>query len=294
MIIFTSEMTMKWAAYGLYKSARPSDADDDKSTDERGWNGQKSVSGEDGKKSRKKIESNTSMNMVGQRQHVEHVSIKRGEASTSSKRRMGSGKNSRNSSNSNSNSNSHKGSEMKGIGYFQNGWNVLDCIIVAASWLSYGTEGSHYTGLRVLRVLKPLRTARTVTKLRPLRILIGTILRSFQSLADVSLLLLFFIVTFAIVGTQMFAGALHQQCFALPLSQIHHFDWRQNNTLWLPQTHFCPDVHPSRISSSCPSSYPYCLSIAPNPNRFFIYFEQRRYTQIAKKKKKKKKKKVNK
>ncbi|ETO29525.1 hypothetical protein RFI_07592 [Reticulomyxa filosa] len=276
VIIFTLEMVMKWLAFGLWDTQH-----------NREGKGEESVSDNiDG--SKRKVESKTPMSSAAslhsQYRHTSKCANTNGHGEEEENEDDEGGENepmskptrqyqtSQEQEQQQQQQQEQQQQEQEYVGYFQNGWNILDFLIVVTSWLSLGMQGSHVTSVRMLRVLKPLRSARTVTKLRPLRMLIGTILRSFKSLADVSLLLLFLMITFAIVATQMFSGALHQQCFALPLAQLQHLDWKQNATLWLPDTYYCPNVHPVHKSHACPSAYPYCLDVAPNPNRYFFFF----------------------
>jgi len=101
--------------------------------------------------------------------------------------------------------------EVEYCGYFHDGWNILDFVIVLSSLTTFATtEGSNTSSIRILRVLRPLRT---IAKVKELRILVQTIFNSLQGLADVGILLVFIAIIFAIIGTQLFAGTLRQRCF---------------------------------------------------------------------------------
>jgi len=97
-------------------------------------------------------------------------------------------------------------------GYFLDGWNVLDFIIVCSSLTVFFPDGAgaNTSSIRILRVLRPLRT---IAKIKELRILVETILNSLRGLADVMLLLCFLFVIFAIISLQLFQGRLRLRCY---------------------------------------------------------------------------------
>jgi hypothetical protein len=98
-------------------------------------------------------------------------------------------------------------------GYFLDTWNILDFVIVLSSSTSFvktSSSNGNTSSIRILRVLRPLRT---VAKIKELRILVETILKSMRGLADVLMLLSFMFIIFAIVGVQLFSGTLRQYCY---------------------------------------------------------------------------------
>ena len=53
--------------------------------------------------------------------------------------------------------------EKRNIGYFQDGWNVLDFVIVIPSVIVLILPNAYnFTSLRLLRILRPLRTIKRV------------------------------------------------------------------------------------------------------------------------------------
>ena len=107
-------------------------------------------------------------------------------------------------------------------GYFNDGWNVLDFIIVVSSLItlyesldsttsSGSSSSAAFTSLRAIRVLRPLRN---VTHIAALRSVVYTFLRSLKNLASVGVLLFFLLAIFGILGVQLFNGRLRNRCFA--------------------------------------------------------------------------------
>jgi len=160
------------------------------------------------------------------------------------------------------------------IGYFNDGWNTLDFLVVLASLPTlFGRRDSKYASLRSLRALKPLR----LFSIR-LKVLVGTILTSLAGLFDVILLLMFLFVVFAVGAVQLFNGVLHRRCFSrdIPLSlALTVDDWQDSWTDFIyldvaGSEKLCSSVSDNDcvdcVSSACPDSHPYCLEIAPNPD----------------------------
>lgn len=57
-----------------------------------------------------------------------------------------------------------------------------------------------------------------------LRTMVNAFLRSMRMLTDVLILSLFFISIFALIGTQLFAGALKNKCVSIPNNSTFNFD----------------------------------------------------------------------
>ena len=95
--------------------------------------------------------------------------------------------------------------------YLTNIWNQLDFLIVSTGYLSMiqGAGGGggdvQVSGLRAFRVLRPLRT---VTKIEGLRVQIQSVIAAFPLLKNTIVVLIFFILIFAIGGVNLFSGML--------------------------------------------------------------------------------------
>ena len=89
--------------------------------------------------------------------------------------------------------------------YLSSGWNRLDAFIVDSSLLTIVGGGS--PAIRVLRVLRVLRPLRLISRHGGMRVVIALLLRTLPKVGDVALVSLLFLLIFAILGVQLFAGA---------------------------------------------------------------------------------------
>uniref|UniRef100_A0A673GDZ6 Voltage-dependent L-type calcium channel subunit alpha n=1 Tax=Sinocyclocheilus rhinocerous TaxID=307959 RepID=A0A673GDZ6_9TELE len=112
--------------------------------------------------------------------------------------------------------------------YIRNGWNLLDFVIVIVGLFSVvletathksGETTSHMPGkpggldvkaLRAFRVLRPLRL---VSGVPSLQIVLNSIMKAMVPLLHISLLVLFVIIIYAIIGLELFIGQMHHTCY---------------------------------------------------------------------------------
>ena len=97
---------------------------------------------------------------------------------------------------------------------FANNWNTLDVFIVVSSVIaefiqSFLPQLSSVAGLRAVRVLRPLRA---IGKIPEVRVVVNAMLRSLKHIADVGILFLLFLVSFATTGLVQFKGKLRFRC----------------------------------------------------------------------------------
>jgi voltage-gated sodium channel len=85
--------------------------------------------------------------------------------------------------------------------FFADGWNVFDFLIVALSLLP--SAGSFATVARLARLLRVLRL---VSVFPELRLIVGTMIRSFSSMTSVVLLLTLVIYVYAVLGYHLFSA----------------------------------------------------------------------------------------
>ena len=83
--------------------------------------------------------------------------------------------------------------------FFRDGWNVFDFVIVALSLLP--AAGSFATVARLARLL---RVVRLVSVVPELRLIVGTMLRSFGSMLAIVLLLALVVYVYAVLGYHLF------------------------------------------------------------------------------------------
>lgn len=106
--------------------------------------------------------------------------------------------------------------------YLRDAFNILDCTIVLSAYLTIIQEaaaagdelggkkkGVSLNALRAFRVLRPLRS---ITAIRGLRILVQSLLAALPLLKDTIIVLVFFLLIFAIAGNQLISGSLKSRC----------------------------------------------------------------------------------
>ncbi|KAJ9443790.1 Muscle calcium channel subunit alpha-1 [Diplonema papillatum] len=94
--------------------------------------------------------------------------------------------------------------------YLRSAWNKMDFIVVLTGFVSLAPGVDNYSVLRLLRVARPLRVVNRVPQMKSI---MNALIQSLPGMRDVFLLLAFFLVIFAIVGVQLFAGKLHHRCY---------------------------------------------------------------------------------
>jgi voltage-gated sodium channel len=99
------------------------------------------------------------------------------------------------------------------LSFFRDGWNVFDFVIVGLSILPTG--GSFATVARLARLLRVLRI---VSVLPELRLIVGTMLRSFGSMVGVVVLLSLVMYVYAVLGYHLFGTVDPQHWGSLGLS----------------------------------------------------------------------------
>ncbi|XP_074594499.1 ca[2+]-channel protein alpha[[1]] subunit D isoform X2 [Brevipalpus obovatus] len=98
--------------------------------------------------------------------------------------------------------------------YLRSGWNALDFGIVVIGLmnliLSFISPTVNVKALRAFRVLRPLRL---VSGVPSLQVVLNSIIKAMLPLFHIALLVIFVIVIYAIIGLEMFNGALHKTCY---------------------------------------------------------------------------------
>ncbi|OQR96973.1 Voltage-gated Ion Channel (VIC) Superfamily [Achlya hypogyna] len=174
-------------------------------------------------------------------------------------------------------------------GYWRNPWNKLDFFIVASGVVSllYSEAKTTATGIRFLRVLRPLRTVHSVPGLK---VLVNALLAALPAQLNISILLAFSYIVFAIIGVQIWCGEYHYRCRLTPYPIALPFEPRatesleqyQNATflslaLANPAVYRCPriDVESNNWTSRQPCFWPldpddgqYCGSRVCAPGRY--------------------------
>jgi len=97
--------------------------------------------------------------------------------------------------------------------YMRSLWNVFDFVVVVCSILIYTPGGQKLRVFKVMRVLRPLKA---LGRLTGLRVLVGAITKSFQSIGNISVLFLFFMYLYSTIGSNSYSGLFHYRCRVTP------------------------------------------------------------------------------
>ena len=99
-------------------------------------------------------------------------------------------------------------------------------------------EGFDAKALRAFRVLRPLRLVSGVPSLQVLligetekiifvmKVVLNAIVMALLPLVQIALLVIFVIIIYAIIGLEMFMGAMHKTCFINGTDNLAHEDPR--------------------------------------------------------------------
>ncbi|XP_073701241.1 sodium channel, voltage-gated, type I-like, alpha [Garra rufa] len=99
--------------------------------------------------------------------------------------------------------------------FLRDPWNWLDFMVIV---MAYVTEFVDLGSVSALRAFRVLRALKTISVIPGLKTIVGALIQSVKKLSDVMILTLFCLSVFALVGLQLFMGALKQKCVLLPTS----------------------------------------------------------------------------
>ncbi|XP_070433323.1 sodium channel protein type 10 subunit alpha isoform X1 [Equus przewalskii] len=93
--------------------------------------------------------------------------------------------------------------------YMRDLWNWLDFSVITLAYLGEVMDLRGISGLRTFRVLRALKT---VSVIPGLKVIVGALIHSVKKLTDVTILTVFCLSVFALVGLQLFKGNLKNKC----------------------------------------------------------------------------------
>jgi len=93
--------------------------------------------------------------------------------------------------------------------YLRDGWNWLDFTVVVTALIQNLPGVQNVSSLRTFRLFRPLRSLSAVPSMK---VLVNTLFLSFTQLTNIMILDIFFILTFAMFGQQMWNGIVHFRC----------------------------------------------------------------------------------
>ncbi|XP_012501388.1 PREDICTED: sodium channel protein type 10 subunit alpha isoform X3 [Propithecus coquereli] len=157
--------------------------------------------------------------------------------------------------------------------YLRDPWNWLDFSVITLAYVGAATDLRGISGLRTFRVLRALKT---VSVIPGLKVIVGALIHSVRKLADVTILTVFCLSVFALVGLQLFKGNLKNKCVRnhTALNEV------ANNS-----SHREPDFYINKPGTSdpllcgngsdsghCPDGY-ICLKTSDNPDFNYTSFD---------------------
>ncbi len=95
--------------------------------------------------------------------------------------------------------------------YLKDNWNILDFIIVLSAiitWILTAFTTLDLTFMRGFRALRALRPLRIISKDEHMKTVINSLLKAIPNLFNVSVIYMFTMLVFAILGVQLFSGTM--------------------------------------------------------------------------------------
>uniref|UniRef100_A0A8C1R5R2 Sodium channel protein n=1 Tax=Cyprinus carpio TaxID=7962 RepID=A0A8C1R5R2_CYPCA len=111
--------------------------------------------------------------------------------------------------------------------FLRDPWNWLDFMVIV---MAFVTEFINIGNISALRTFRVLRALKTISVIPGLKTIVGALIQSVKKLSDVMILTLFCLSVFALVGLQLFMGALKQKCVLQPSDYNLTFYYLLNNT----------------------------------------------------------------
>ncbi|XP_066208220.1 sodium channel protein type 10 subunit alpha isoform X3 [Saccopteryx leptura] len=157
--------------------------------------------------------------------------------------------------------------------YMRDPWNWLDFSVITLAYIAMATDLRGVSGLRTFRVLRALKT---VSVIPGLKVIVGALIHSVRKLADVTILTVFFLSVFALVGLQLFKGNLKNKCVknCTALNETANYSSYEE-----------PDYYRNKSGTSdhllcgngsdaghCPKGY-FCMKTSSNPDFNYTSFD---------------------
>ncbi|KAG8521585.1 Sodium channel protein type 10 subunit alpha [Galemys pyrenaicus] len=164
--------------------------------------------------------------------------------------------------------------------YLRDPWNWLDFSVITLAYISEATDLRGISGLRTFRVLRALKT---VSVIPGLKVIVGALIHSVRKLADVTILTVFCLSVFALVGLQLFKGNLKNKC----VRNCTTLNKTANSSYGTLEWNFCHKdkefyIKPGTTdpllcgngsdSGHCPKDY-FCLKTFDNPDFNYTSFD---------------------
>ncbi|XP_057560591.1 sodium channel protein type 10 subunit alpha [Hippopotamus amphibius kiboko] len=166
--------------------------------------------------------------------------------------------------------------------YLRDPWNWLDFSVITLAYIGEAIDLRGISGLRTFRVLRALKT---VSVIPGLKVIVGALIHSVRKLADVTILTVFCLSVFALVGLQLFKGNLKNKCVknCTAVNETANYSSHEKR-----EWNFCrgdQDFYTKKPGTSdpllcgngsdsghCPAGY-FCLKTSDNPDFNYTSFD---------------------
>ncbi|XP_067300666.1 sodium channel, voltage-gated, type I-like, alpha isoform X1 [Pseudorasbora parva] len=165
--------------------------------------------------------------------------------------------------------------------FLRDPWNWLDFIVIV---MAYVTEFVDLGSVSALRAFRVLRALKTISVIPGLKTIVGALIQSVKKLSDVMILTLFCLSVFALVGLQLFMGALKHKCVFNSTVIPSKVDGCYNITeckdfINDPINHYIPPGKKDALicgkssdAGHCPEGF-VCMKAGPNPDYGYTSFD---------------------
>ncbi|NP_001191637.1 sodium channel alpha-subunit SCAP1 [Aplysia californica] len=130
-----------------------------------------------------------------------------------------------------------RGFVLKPFTYLRDPWNWLDFFVISIAYMTMTVKS--FGNLQALRTFRVLRALKTISVIPGLKTIVGALLEAVRRLRDVMILTVFVLSIFALIGMQLYSGALRQKCVLNPVPELgtnithdEWNDWVNNESHW--------------------------------------------------------------
>ncbi|XP_014646160.1 PREDICTED: sodium channel protein type 10 subunit alpha isoform X2 [Ceratotherium simum simum] len=157
--------------------------------------------------------------------------------------------------------------------YLRDPWNWLDFSVITLAYIGEAIDLRKISGLQTFRVLRALKT---VSVIPGLKVIVGALIHSVKKLADVTILTVFCLSVFALVGLQLFKGNLKNKCVknCTALNEMANYSsYEEPDFYFIKQGTSDPLLCGNGSDSGhCPKGY-FCLKTSDNPDFNYTSFD---------------------
>ncbi|XP_039093102.1 sodium channel protein type 10 subunit alpha isoform X1 [Hyaena hyaena] len=157
--------------------------------------------------------------------------------------------------------------------YLRDPWNWLDFSVITLAYIGEAIDLRGISGLRTFRVLRALKT---VSVIPGLKVIVGALIHSVKKLADVTILTVFCLSVFALVGLQLFKGNLKNKCVknCTALNETGNYSSYRKPDFYYNKPGTSDPLLCGNGSDAghCPEGY-FCLKTSENPDFNYTSFD---------------------